>query len=89
MKYSKRQFKYAVRRLKRCQDKIKNERLAETLLKNNGDIFHEIKKIRGKSNNFSNRIDDTVGPTDIANKFASIYGELYNRVNLSEDFQRI
>ena len=63
--------------------------LAKLLIHSNGDIFHEIKKIRGKSNNFSSRIDDMVGPNDIANHFSSIYEELYNRVDLDDDFKCI
>ena len=79
--------RYAIRRLQRCQDKIKNEKLAKILVENDGDIFREIKKIRGKSNNFSSRIDDMVGPTDIANHFSCIYQELYNRVELDDAFK--
>ena len=82
MRLSRRQFKYAVRRLKRCQEKIQNEKFIKCLLANEGDVFQEIKKLRAKSKNFSNRIDDQVGANAIAQRFASIYENLYNKVEL-------
>jgi hypothetical protein len=46
------------------------------------NIFEEIKKYRGVSSTVSSRIDDEVGAANIANHFATIYSELYNRVEL-------
>ena len=89
MKLSKRQYKFAVRRLKRCQDKINNEKLANALLNNNEDIFKEIKRIRGKTNSYSTKIDDREGPCNIANHFATIYEDLYNNVALDDKFQKV
>ena len=49
-------------------------------------MFKEIKKFRRKSRNFSSRIDNKVGANAIANQFASIYENLYSRVELDNEF---
>ena len=89
MRHSKRQFKYAVRRLKRCQNILQNERLVKSLLQGNGNIFEEIKKHRSKPSSFSTSIDGVVGSVNIANCFSEIYGRLYNKVENDEHFSRI
>ena len=81
MKISRRQFKYAVRRLKRCEDKLKNEKFLNSLLEKDGNFFKELKKFRGKSCNISSCVDGQVGASNIANKFASNYRDLYNKVD--------
>ena len=79
MMYSKRQYKYAIRRLKRANEKIQNDKFVQGILSGGVNIFNEIKKFRGKSNNCSSRIDDQVGAKNISNKFADIYSQLYNQ----------
>ena len=81
MKQSKKQFKYAVRRLKRCSDKIQADRFVSELLNGGGNIFKEIRKFRGSNSTFSSRVDEEVGSHNIANHFASIYERLYNNVS--------
>ena len=76
MKQSKRQFKFAVRRLKRCKDKIQNDKFVASLLKGDAKIFEEIRKFRGKTSTFSSRIDDEVGAKNISKtslKFMKTY----------------
>ena len=51
--------------------------------KNDGDIFKEIKKNKRECKNISSKIDDEVCAQSIADKFSSIYGELYNKVDLN------
>ena len=89
MRQSRKQFKFAVRRLKRCSAKIRNEKLANALLNSDGNIFTEIKKLRGKSTNFSSRIDNKVGVHDIANHFATTYDSLYNKITLDDKFESV
>ena len=95
MQYSKLQYKYAVRRLKRANNKLKNDKFVQGLLRGGGDIFKEIKKHRGKVNTTSSRIDDHVGSHNIANNFAEIYSKLYNQhqhgtdiIELSQDISK-
>ena len=80
MKLSKKQFKYAVRRLKRVNDRIQNDKFVSGLLHGGVDIFKEIRKFRGTSSSYSSRIDEEVGASNIANHFAEIYEKLYNNV---------
>ena len=75
--------------MKRCSDRIRNENLADSLFKDGGNIFQEVKKLRGGSKTFSSRIDDKVSPHDMVDHFATMYNSLYNKVNLSDDFQII
>ena len=86
MKISKKQFKYAVRRLKRCQERVKNEKLLNSLVTSNGNFFQELRKLRGYSRNITTRIDGQIGAENIANKFASKYKDIYNNVELNSEF---
>jgi hypothetical protein len=79
MLYSKRQYKYAIRRLKRANEKLQNDKFVNGILTGGANIFNEIKKHRGISKNYSSRIDDQVGAKNIANRFADIYSRLYNQ----------
>ena len=89
MKQSKTQYKYAIRRLKRANDKIKKNMFLNSVIQGGSNIFKEIRKFRGKSCTFSSRIDNEVGAKNIANHFAGIYSELYNRVDLGEDLENV
>ena len=79
MKKSKCQYKYAVRRLKRANESIQNDKFVSGVIGGGLNIFTEIKKFRGKTKNSSSRIDEHVGAKNIANHFADIYSELYSR----------
>ena len=80
MKNSKLQYKYAVRRLKRANLKIQNDKFVQSLITDGGmNIFKEIKKFRGDSRSCSSTIDGEVGAKNIANRFADIYNKLYNK----------
>ena len=89
MKQSKRQYKYAVRRLKRCNDTIQNDKFLAGVTGSKCDIFAEIKKFRGKCSTFSSRIDDEVGSKNIATHFAGIYSQLYNKVDNGDKLEDI
>ena len=86
MLYSKRQYKHAVRRLKRANNKLQNDKFVQGLLGGGCNIFREIKKHRGKVKTSSSRIDNHVGSHNIANNFAEIYSKLYNQHQHSADF---
>ena len=79
MLYSKRQYKYAIRRLKRANNKIQNDKYVQSIISGGVNIFKEIKKHRGSVKNVSSRIDDQVGALNISNKFSEIYSKLYNQ----------
>ena len=89
MSSSKLQYKYAVRRLKRANLKIQNDRFVQSLINGGMNIFKEIKKFRGVSNNCSSTIDGEVGAKNIANRFADIYSQLYNRHDHGSTFDEM
>ena len=83
MKSKKSQYKFAVRRLKRCSDIITNDKLIESLIDSDKNIFEEVRKLRQKGHTLSSRIDDKVEPDLIASHFSEIYQRLFN--NIDED----
>ena len=85
MHSTKLQYKYAIRRLKRAKDKIQNDRFVSSIIGGGVNIFKEIKRFRGKIKTCSSRIDDEVGSGNIANHFAEIYSDLYNRVEQDDE----
>ena len=91
MKLARKQYSYAVRRLKRCNEIIQNNKFLDGLVNrnNNCDIFKEIRKFRGSQKTSSSRIDDQTGSSNIANHFAGIYSALYNRVENGENLTQI
>ena len=80
MRHSKNQYKYAVRRLRRAKSQIQNDKFVSSIIEGKVNIFKEIKKYRGNSSTISSRIDEEVGAENIANHFATIYRDLYNKV---------
>ena len=89
MRHSKNQYKYAVRRLKIAGDKIQNDKFVKSLFDKKASIFTEIKKFRGTGRSRSSRIDEEVGDSNIANHFATIYSEIYNKVELRDEFENL
>jgi hypothetical protein len=80
MRETKRQYLYAVRRVKRRQKELKNKKFVDALAANNTrDFFKEIKKINPKPSNLCgvNGKDDHA---DIANIFYDKYEKLYNSI---------
>ena len=84
-KQSKQQYKYAVRRLKRAGESIQNNKFVDNIVKGGTNIYDEIKKFRGSGKSCSSRVDDEVGSSNIADHFAGIYSELYNKVDYGPD----
>ena len=89
MKKSKLQYKHAIRRLKRANQKIQNDKFIQSIIDGGSNIFSEIKKFRGKSKNISSRIDDEVGSKNIANRFAGLYSQLYNTHGQGVELERL
>ena len=79
---SKMQYKYAIRRLKRVKDRIQSNKFVDQLMNGNVNIFNEIKKFRGHTNNLSSCVDGHSSSDEISEHFAEIYSELYSRHNL-------
>ena len=89
MKKSKNAYKYAIRRLKRCNDRIQNEKYLAGLIGQGKNIFQEIRKSRGTFNTFSSRIDQVVGSANIAQHFAGTYSKLYTKVKNGQELNSL
>jgi len=81
MKYTRNQFHYAVRRVKRKESEIRNNKFIKCCLENNvDDLLGEIKKMRGCHSNNSEVIDGKSGEKDISHHFRELYEALYTSV---------
>ena len=78
MKRTRNRFHYQVRKCRRVENFIKNQKIVENCLDDDMDLFKEIKKQRSNTNEDDVTIDGAAGD-DIPEKFAKVYKELYNR----------
>ena len=76
MKRSHINFRYAVRRTQKNQEKIKNDTLINKL--GQPDFFKELKKDSKSGDSLFTVIDDHHGTSEIANHFKGLYEKLYN-----------
>ena len=78
---NKGQYHAAIRKARREEDNIVNDRFAAALAANrNRDFWREVKRIRCRRCNVSSIVDGQSSAVDIANMFASKYHELYTSV---------
>ena len=78
-------YHYAIRRVRRNERNIINERFADTMLVDNTRYFwSEMKRFRSNKTCPSNMVDDFTSPCDIANFFASKYQDLYTSVKFDK-----
>ena len=89
MRKSQRAYKSAVKKLKRCNDKIVNDRILSSAFSGKNNFFDEIKRLRGKPTLASSRIDEKVGHSNISEHFDQIYSKLYSSIDYGEGLQCI
>ena len=89
MRQAKYQFKYAYRRVQRASNKLQNDKFATSILKGGINIFDAIKKYRGKVKKCSSTIDNEVGASNIAEHFADIYCDLFNKVEQGNEINEL
>jgi len=81
MRRTRAAYHYSIRKVKRDEDKIINEWLAESLLNNGAsDFWSEIKHIRSSKTGTSCSVDGHTEDTSIAKLFADKYRDLYTSV---------
>src|SRR5664279_3158638 len=81
MRRTRAAYHYAIRRVKRDEDTIINERLADSLLNNSTcDFWSEIKRIRSSKSGTSCIVDGQTEAISIAKLFADKYRNLYTSV---------
>ena len=78
MKLSRNKFHYQVRKCKRIENFLKNKKTVENCFENDVDLFGEIKRQRNNENADDVTIDGASG-SDVPEKFAEVYKELFNR----------
>ena len=88
MKSTKNKYHYQIRKCKRVEDYLKNNKIIENCMENDNDLFREIKKQRGRNVDEEVTIDGKAGD-EIPETFATIYGELFNRENDDENISRL
>ena len=91
MRRTRAAYHYAVRKVKRNEDNIVSEKVANSVLKNDSrDFWSEIKRIRSYRSGWSRTVDDQTDPSSIAKVFAEKYRELYSSVPYDiNEMQRI
>ena len=84
MRISRRNFKAAKRRCLNAEESIKREKFVEACINGDKDMFEELKKLKGRANSCTTKIDGKNKPDEIADRFKEIYSELYNRTGSTE-----
>ena len=84
MKISRSNFKRAKKKCVNAAEKIKRDKFTEACLNGDKDMFEELKKLKGKSDSFSTKVDGKNTPEEIADHFSDVYKELYNRTGTKE-----
>ncbi len=75
----------ALREVKRNEDEIVANKMAESMLTNSTKSFwSDVRKLKGHSTRTPNNIDGATGSINIANLFSESYKELYNTVSYEE-----
>ena len=89
MKHTKAQFHYAIRRCKRAAAELNDDKLVESLIKGDKDLFEEVKKNRIKNRDCATSVDGQKGATNISNHFKGQYENLYNQQNSRDEMEEI
>ena len=79
-------YHYAVRKVKRDQERIVANKMAESLYEYKPTQFWDhVKKVRGSKNIIPNNVDNITGFKGISDLFARKYNDLYNSVSNTVD----
>ena len=86
MRRTRAAYHYAIRRLKKDEESIIRERIADAILNDEGrNFWSEIKKLRSQKTSSSRIIDGQTDASSIASLFAGKYRELYSSVPYNKD----
>ena len=89
MRNSRNQYHYAIRRVKKQMNSIKNNKFLDACMNGGVDLFKEIKKHRGNTGDLPKTVDDISGDKPISNHFKSIYSDLFNSVPSNIELQEL
>ena len=86
MRRTRAAYHYAIRRLKKDEESILRERVADGILSDGGrNFWSEIKRIRSNKASTSRIVDGQTDVSNIARLFADKYRELYTSVPFNKD----
>ena len=80
MKNTRNKYHLQIRKCRRVEEYLRNQKIIENCLENDTELFSEIKKQRGGTVDEDITVDGTSGE-NIPKTFATIYSGLFNRVN--------
>ena len=86
MKRTRNAYHYAVRKCKKAAEHIKRTKLLENCMAGGNDVFDELRKMRQVRSEPPAVIDGNSKPSE---RFADVYGQLYNSVDDQDDVQVI
>ena len=78
MKHSRNRYHCQIRKCRRVENYLRNQKIIENCVENDTDLFSEIRKQRKNNNTDEVTIDGASGE-EIPGRFATIYNELFNR----------
>ena len=87
MKKNKCRYKYAIRRIKKANQSIQNDKFIQGLLQGGASIFDEIKRFRGQINGCSSMIDNEVGSQNIVTTLPTSMPNYTVSMNIAVTFQ--
>ena len=89
MKFTRNQYRYARRKCLRAVEASKRERFTAACLKGDKDMFKELNKIKNSKSIISSKIDGLDNPDEIADHFAHVYQNIYNREANNQPLQEL
>ena len=86
MRRSRAQYHSVVKKVRKNQNHLRRDKLADALLQDKGRPFwSEVRKATGHCNTIPNMMDGAVGESNISDVFAEKYHKLYNSVSYNAD----
>ena len=91
MKRTRNKFHHALRKVRKAADRIKGQKLFEAAMWGGGDLFKELKKVRGGKStpDLPENVDGANGEQEVCHKFKEVYETLYNSAESSADMVQI
>ncbi len=82
---SRAQYHYAVRMIDRMNDRLRSEKMADHIVRNDSRSFwKEARRIRGNGNKMPHSVDNVSGDQEISEVFAKKFKHLFNSVGYDE-----
>ena len=86
MRTTRSRYHYAIRYVKKNEEIMRKEAMAQSISKNNSrDLWKEVRKVKDKSKVNSQCMDDVTGNENIAKLFADKYKVVYNSLCSNND----